>query len=59
MHFVALNTKYIEMTDILCGPQTLKRQCANNYLLFLSVNAAQEKEKKRRKSCCPLVFQSL
>jgi hypothetical protein len=27
--------------------------------LFLSVNAAQEKEKKRRKCCCPLVFQSL
>jgi hypothetical protein len=29
------------------------------YLLFISADAAQEKEKKRRKWCCPLVFQSL
>jgi hypothetical protein len=29
------------------------------YLLFISVDAAKEKEKKRKKCCCPLVFQSL
>jgi hypothetical protein len=29
------------------------------YLLFISADAAQEKEKKIRKSYCPLMFQSL
>jgi hypothetical protein len=29
------------------------------YLLLISADAAQEKETKRRKCCCPLVFQSL
>jgi hypothetical protein len=29
------------------------------FLLFISADAAQEKEKKRRKYCCLLVFQSL
>jgi hypothetical protein len=29
------------------------------YLLFISADAAQEKEKERRKRYCPLVFQSL
>jgi hypothetical protein len=29
------------------------------YFLLLSANNAQEKENKRRKSCCPLAFQSL
>jgi hypothetical protein len=29
------------------------------YLLFLSANAAQEKEKKRKNCCCPLVFQPM
>jgi hypothetical protein len=29
------------------------------YFLFISAKAAQEKEKKIRNFCCPLVFQSL
>jgi hypothetical protein len=29
------------------------------YLLFISADAAKEKEKKVRKCCCQLVFQSL
>jgi hypothetical protein len=29
------------------------------YLLFISADAAQEKERKKRMCCCPLMFQSL
>jgi hypothetical protein len=29
------------------------------YIMFISANAAKEKEKKRSKCCCSLVFQSL
>jgi hypothetical protein len=32
---------------------------ACKYFLLISANAAQGKEKKRKKGCCPLVFQSL
>jgi hypothetical protein len=40
---------------LVYGQQTSKFQLTN-FCLFLSANAAQEREKKRKKLCCPQVF---
>jgi hypothetical protein len=56
-HFTIRNN--LSFVNYIVWTVDFERPVCKIYLLFISADAAQEKERKRRKCCCPLVFQSL